>query len=78
MVLLLFVTAGEFNQTPSNIGRRLEEPPTELVLVPSLTAGQVCGCGVPNYPPNISRVVEGEEARPYSWPWQVSHSPHFL
>ncbi|CAL8310408.1 unnamed protein product [Lota lota] len=30
------------------------------------------GCGVPEVQPNINRVVNGEEARPHSWPWQVS------
>ncbi|NXU48010.1 CEL2A elastase, partial [Turnix velox] len=30
------------------------------------------GCGVPAYPPYQSRVVGGEPARPYSWPWQAS------
>ncbi|XP_043919347.1 proproteinase E-like [Protopterus annectens] len=29
------------------------------------------GCGVPSYPPN-ARVVNGENAVPYSWPWQIS------
>ncbi|XP_041425829.1 proproteinase E [Xenopus laevis] len=29
------------------------------------------GCGVPTYHPN-TRVVNGEDAGPYSWPWQVS------
>ncbi|KAK1897189.1 Alanine aminotransferase 2 [Dissostichus eleginoides] len=28
------------------------------------------GCGTPDYPPSVSRVVNGEDARPYSWPWQ--------
>ncbi|XP_015983874.2 chymotrypsin-C [Rousettus aegyptiacus] len=31
------------------------------------------GCGVPTYPPNLSaRVVGGDNARPHSWPWQIS------
>uniref|UniRef100_A0A3B5B8W8 Proproteinase E-like n=1 Tax=Stegastes partitus TaxID=144197 RepID=A0A3B5B8W8_9TELE len=35
------------------------------------------GCGVPSYQPNTGRVVNGEEARPYSWPWQVSLESFF-
>lgn len=33
------------------------------------------GCGVPTIPPKVSgyaRIVNGEEAVPHSWPWQVS------
>ncbi|XP_078467669.1 chymotrypsin-like elastase family member 2A [Lampetra planeri] len=30
------------------------------------------GCGVPSYPPIESRVVNGVDARPNSWPWQIS------
>lgn len=33
------------------------------------------GCGVPAVPPVVSgyaRIVNGEEAVPHSWPWQVS------
>uniref|UniRef100_A0A3Q2PK44 Chymotrypsin-like elastase family member 3B n=1 Tax=Fundulus heteroclitus TaxID=8078 RepID=A0A3Q2PK44_FUNHE len=37
----------------------------------SLCVG-VSGCGLSNYWSSTSRVVNGEEARPYSWPWQVS------
>uniref|UniRef100_A0A672JDH1 Chymotrypsin-like elastase family member 3B n=1 Tax=Salarias fasciatus TaxID=181472 RepID=A0A672JDH1_SALFA len=35
------------------------------------------GCGVPTYPPDTGRVVNGDEARPYSWPWQVSLESFF-
>ncbi|KAJ8012162.1 hypothetical protein DPEC_G00065820 [Dallia pectoralis] len=44
-----------------------------LVLLLAVTA---TGCGVPTTPPN-SRVINGEEARPYSWPWQVSLESFF-
>ncbi|KAJ8368877.1 hypothetical protein SKAU_G00089050 [Synaphobranchus kaupii] len=40
-----------------------------LVLLLSAT---VYGCGTPTYKPNPSRVVNGVDARPYSWPWQIS------
>uniref|UniRef100_A0A8C3FS96 Chymotrypsin like elastase 3B n=1 Tax=Chrysemys picta bellii TaxID=8478 RepID=A0A8C3FS96_CHRPI len=29
------------------------------------------GCGIPTYSPH-TRVVNGEDAVPYSWPWQIS------
>lgn len=38
---------------------------------------KVSGCGVPIYQPNTTRVVNGEEALPYSWPWQVSLESFF-
>uniref|UniRef100_A0A3B4V9K6 Chymotrypsin-like elastase family member 3B n=1 Tax=Seriola dumerili TaxID=41447 RepID=A0A3B4V9K6_SERDU len=41
------------------------------IVSQSALAVYISGCGVPNYEPNTSRVVNGEEARPYSWPWQV-------
>lgn len=31
------------------------------------------GCGLPTFPPIVKRVVGGEDVRPHSWPWQVSH-----
>ncbi|NXT23969.1 CEL2A elastase, partial [Syrrhaptes paradoxus] len=30
------------------------------------------GCGNPAYPPAVTRVVGGQDARPFSWPWQAS------
>ncbi|XP_037828934.1 chymotrypsin-like elastase family member 3B isoform X2 [Kryptolebias marmoratus] len=43
-----------------------------LVLVLLMVVTTVSGCGVPSHRPDTSRVVNGKEARPYSWPWQVS------
>ncbi|XP_022076037.1 proproteinase E-like [Acanthochromis polyacanthus] len=37
-----------------------------------LFAAHAYGCGRPTYTPSVSRVVNGEDARPYSWPWQIS------
>ncbi|XP_044221275.1 chymotrypsin A-like [Thunnus albacares] len=37
--------------------------------------GATYGCGTPAIPPDISGysdIVNGEEAKPHSWPWQVS------
>uniref|UniRef100_K7FB59 pancreatic elastase II n=1 Tax=Pelodiscus sinensis TaxID=13735 RepID=K7FB59_PELSI len=42
-----------------------------LFVTLTLTAGAL-GCGNPAYPPLLTRVVGGEDARPFSWPWQVS------
>uniref|UniRef100_A0A672JA80 Chymotrypsin-like elastase family member 3B n=1 Tax=Salarias fasciatus TaxID=181472 RepID=A0A672JA80_SALFA len=46
-----------------------------LVLLLAVTTAS--GCGVPTYPPDTGRVVNGDEARPYSWPWQVSLESFF-
>ncbi|KAA8589357.1 hypothetical protein FQN60_012722 [Etheostoma spectabile] len=37
-----------------------------------LFAAYAHGCGTPTYQPSVSRVVNGEDAQPYSWPWQIS------
>lgn len=36
------------------------------------------GCGRPSNPPNLSRVVNGEDVRQNSWPWQVRHTIVFF
>ncbi|KAM6435178.1 proproteinase E-like [Liasis olivaceus] len=43
------------------------------LLVAFLLVAEAHGCGQPTYPPiRTGRVVNGEVAIPYSWPWQVS------
>ncbi|XP_053307626.1 chymotrypsin-like elastase family member 2A [Spea bombifrons] len=42
-----------------------------LLAIALLVAG-ASSCGVPTYQPSVSRVVNGEEVAPHSWPWQVS------
>ncbi|XP_034557548.1 proproteinase E-like [Notolabrus celidotus] len=37
-----------------------------------LFAAYAYGCGTPTYKPIVSRVVNGEDVQPYSWPWQIS------
>nr|XP_032824367.1 chymotrypsin-like elastase family member 2A [Petromyzon marinus] len=39
---------------------------------PRICTATAQGCGVPSYPPIDSRVVNGVEAKPNSWPWQIS------
>ncbi|XP_029993954.1 chymotrypsin-like elastase family member 2A [Sphaeramia orbicularis] len=38
----------------------------------TLVVASAYGCGVPTFPPVVSRVVSGEDVRPHSWPWQIS------
>ncbi|XP_028266460.1 chymotrypsin-like elastase family member 2A [Parambassis ranga] len=42
-----------------------------LVVLTVLVAS-VSGCGLPTFPPVLTRVVAGQDARPHSWPWQIS------
>ncbi|XP_049911748.1 chymotrypsin-like elastase family member 3B isoform X1 [Epinephelus moara] len=37
-----------------------------------LQVAYVFGCGTPAVKPDTNRVVNGEDARPHSWPWQIS------
>lgn len=50
-----------------------------LVLVSSFLPDWPKDCGMAHFKPNMAeRIVSGNEARPHSWPWQVSLqvSPH--
>ncbi|XP_024149205.1 elastase 2 [Oryzias melastigma] len=41
-------------------------------LILALFVAGAYGCGLPTYPPVVTRVVGGEDVRAHSWPWQVS------
>ncbi|XP_017273308.1 chymotrypsin-like elastase family member 2A [Kryptolebias marmoratus] len=43
----------------------------KFVVLALLVAGAY-GCGTPTFAPVVSRVVGGEDAKPNSWPWQIS------
>ncbi|MED6286558.1 hypothetical protein CHARACLAT_007249 [Characodon lateralis] len=43
----------------------------KFVVLALLFAGAY-GCGNPTYQPVVSRVVNGQDVRPHSWPWQIS------
>ncbi|TMS16291.1 Chymotrypsin-like elastase family member 2A [Larimichthys crocea] len=43
----------------------------KFVVFALLVAGAY-GCGLPTFPPVVTRVVGGEDVRPNSWPWQIS------
>uniref|UniRef100_A0A8C7HMU2 pancreatic elastase II n=1 Tax=Oncorhynchus kisutch TaxID=8019 RepID=A0A8C7HMU2_ONCKI len=43
----------------------------KFVILALFVAGAY-GCGLPTFPPIITRVVGGEDVRENSWPWQVS------
>ncbi|XP_053280975.1 chymotrypsin-like elastase family member 2A [Pleuronectes platessa] len=42
------------------------------LLVLTLMVATAYGCGLPTFPPVLSRVVAGDDVRPHSWPWQIS------
>lgn len=45
----------------------------EIAMISSHFLDWPVVCGKPDIPPTIvSRIVNGESARPHSWPWQVS------
>ncbi|KAM9429673.1 elastase 2 [Salvelinus alpinus] len=43
----------------------------KFVILALFVAGAY-GCGLPTFPPIVTRVVGGEDVRENSWPWQVS------
>lgn len=78
---LAFVSAA-YGETQSVFDLNVE-PDCEDTLHSQQNAPFMCfslpvlcsGCGVPSIPPQVSgyaRIVNGEEAVPHSWPWQVS------
>ncbi|XP_034044824.1 ovochymase-2 [Thalassophryne amazonica] len=49
------------------------EPPVQPNPWDNITIDWPSTCGKPAIPPNImSRIVNGDPAKPHSWPWQVS------
>lgn len=71
-------TAGSAVAAPGGL-RWVAAPPPSLQIKQkpwmNFPALVVYGCGSPAVQPDTSRVVNGEEARPHSWPWQVLTPP---
>ncbi|XP_061584919.1 elastase 3 like [Cololabis saira] len=42
------------------------------IVLASVLIASALGCGTPSIEPLTSRVVNGEDAKPHSWPWQIS------
>ncbi|XP_073717175.1 elastase 3 like [Misgurnus anguillicaudatus] len=42
------------------------------LILASVLIARAFGCGQPPIEPVTSRVVNGEDAKPHSWPWQIS------
>ncbi|XP_041642482.1 elastase 3 like [Cheilinus undulatus] len=42
------------------------------IVLASVFIASALGCGTPPIEPLTSRVVNGEDATPHSWPWQIS------
>uniref|UniRef100_A0AAY4CRN2 Peptidase S1 domain-containing protein n=1 Tax=Denticeps clupeoides TaxID=299321 RepID=A0AAY4CRN2_9TELE len=42
------------------------------VILASVLVATALGCGTPPIEPSTTRVVNGVDARPHSWPWQIS------
>ncbi|XP_039365486.1 chymotrypsin-like elastase family member 2A [Mauremys reevesii] len=43
-----------------------------ILFATLMLAARALSCGDSAYPPLLTRVVGGEDVRPFSWPWQVS------
>ncbi|XP_076019489.1 chymotrypsin-like elastase family member 2A [Genypterus blacodes] len=43
-----------------------------MFVILALFVAGAYGCGLPTYPPVITRVVGGDDVRENSWPWQAS------
>ncbi|XP_056130470.1 chymotrypsin-like elastase family member 2A [Lampris incognitus] len=44
----------------------------ERFVIFAIVVATAYGCGLPTFAPVVTRVVAGEDARPHSWPWQIS------
>uniref|UniRef100_A0A4W5Q0Y1 pancreatic elastase II n=1 Tax=Hucho hucho TaxID=62062 RepID=A0A4W5Q0Y1_9TELE len=54
------------------MNRHFEDTNMMKFVVLACLVAAIYGCGLPTFPPVVTRVVGGEDVRPNSWPWQVS------